>query len=153
MHNWSTFGVRTSHEQTWTHKTHHCSHLGETITFPLIVYSMFGHGTSTQMAFCPWTPMKFPKLGLSQFWEAITLCVDLQSKCGLKQSCSFCQKIYNNMLHATYTQGNRGDSRLLVVRSQIGNLIPSPSFGHNLCLECVMRAQFRHLHCKSFPMI
>jgi len=37
--------------------------------------------------------------------------------------------------HATYMQGNQGDSRLLVVKSQIGNLIPNPSFGHNLCFN------------------
>jgi hypothetical protein len=40
------------------------------------------------------------------------------------------------MWHATCTQGNRGDSWLLVVRSQIGNLTSGPSFGHNLCFKC-----------------
>ncbi len=32
-------------------------------------------------------------------------------------------------------QANKGDSHLLVVGSQIGNLIPNLSFGHNLCLK------------------
>jgi len=36
------------------------------------------------------------------------------------------------MWHTTYTQGNQGDSR---AKSQIGNLTPSPSFGHNLCFK------------------
>jgi len=40
------------------------------------------------------------------------------------------------MLHATFTRGNRGDSWLLVIKSQIGNLTRDPSFGHNLCLKC-----------------
>jgi hypothetical protein len=40
------------------------------------------------------------------------------------------------MWHATCTQGNRGDSWLLVVGSRIGNLTPGPSFGHNLCFKC-----------------
>jgi hypothetical protein len=40
------------------------------------------------------------------------------------------------MLHATYTNGNRVDSWLLVIGSQIVNLTPDPSFGHNLCLKC-----------------
>ncbi len=40
------------------------------------------------------------------------------------------------MLHATCTQGNRGNSQLLVVGSQNVNLTPDPSFGHNLCLKC-----------------
>jgi len=40
------------------------------------------------------------------------------------------------MSHATCTQVNRGNFRLLVVRSQIANLTPGPSFGHNLCFKC-----------------
>ncbi len=40
------------------------------------------------------------------------------------------------MSHATCTQGNQGDSWLLVVGSQIANLTPGPSFGHNLCFKC-----------------
>jgi hypothetical protein len=39
------------------------------------------------------------------------------------------------MWHATCTQLNQGNYRLLVVRSQIGSLTPNPSFGHNLCFE------------------
>jgi hypothetical protein len=42
-------GAQTSHGQT---QTHHDSNLGEATTFPLIVYFVLGHGTSTQMAFC-----------------------------------------------------------------------------------------------------
>jgi len=40
------------------------------------------------------------------------------------------------MSHATYTQGNRIDSQLLVVGSQTTNLTPDPSFGHNWCFKC-----------------
>jgi hypothetical protein len=36
----------------------------------------------------------------------------------------------------TCTQGNRVDSQLLVVGSQIANLTPDLSFGHNLCFRC-----------------
>jgi hypothetical protein len=39
------------------------------------------------------------------------------------------------MWHTTFTQINQGDSRVLVVESQIGNLTPSLSFGHNLCFK------------------
>jgi hypothetical protein len=35
------------------------------------------------------------------------------------------------MWHTTCTQGNQGDSQLLVVKSQIGNLTFDPSFGQN----------------------
>jgi hypothetical protein len=79
---------------------------------------------------------KFPKLGLSQFWGPITLCPNLQLQWDLKQSCSPCWKLFNNMSHATYMQGIRVDSWLLVVESQIANLTPSFSFGHNLCFRC-----------------
>jgi hypothetical protein len=40
------------------------------------------------------------------------------------------------MTQATYTQGNRVDSQLLVVGNQIVNLTPNLSFGHNLCFKC-----------------
>jgi hypothetical protein len=33
-----TFGVRTSHGQPWTHLTHHGPDLGETTTFPHIIF-------------------------------------------------------------------------------------------------------------------
>ncbi len=39
------------------------------------------------------------------------------------------------MCHITYKQGNQGDSQLLMIGSQIGNLIFGPSFSHNLCFK------------------
>jgi hypothetical protein len=39
------------------------------------------------------------------------------------------------MWHATYTQVSQGDSRLLMVGSQIGTLTFDLSFGHNLCFK------------------
>jgi hypothetical protein len=56
VHSWNTFRSRMSHKQTRTHKTHHGPNLGEATTFPLIIYSVFGYGANTQMAFCPRTP-------------------------------------------------------------------------------------------------
>jgi hypothetical protein len=47
------FGAQTSHGQTQIHKTHCGLDLGEATTFPYIVYSVPGHGTNTQMSFCP----------------------------------------------------------------------------------------------------
>jgi hypothetical protein len=79
---------------------------------------------------------KFPKLGLPRVWGPITLCVDLQLKWGLKQSCSPFQELFKGMPHATCTKGNRGDFWLLVVGSQIVNLPPDLSIGHNLCFKC-----------------
>jgi hypothetical protein len=40
------------------------------------------------------------------------------------------------MSHVTCMQGNWFDSWLLGVRSQIANLTPDVSFGHNLCFRC-----------------
>jgi hypothetical protein len=75
---------------------------------------------------------KFPKLGLLQLWKPIFLCADLWLKWSLKQSCSFHRDLFNNMWHTTCTQVNQGNSQLLMVGSQIDNLIPDFSFNHNL---------------------
>ncbi len=53
--NWNTFGARTNHEQTQTHKIDHNPDLGEATTFPFIVLFMPGHKASTQMSFYPGT--------------------------------------------------------------------------------------------------
>jgi hypothetical protein len=79
---------------------------------------------------------KFPKLGFLQFWGLITLRADLRLKWGIKKSCSPCQEISNSMLYATCTQGNWGESQLLVVENQIVKLTTDLSFGHNLCFKC-----------------
>jgi len=39
-----------------THKTHHALELGETTTFPFIVYFLPLHEAHIQMAFCPRSP-------------------------------------------------------------------------------------------------
>jgi hypothetical protein len=139
VHNWNIFGARTSHEQTWIHKTHHDLDLGEATTFSLIVYSVPGHTTNTQMSFfsrdSQVAVLKFPKLGLLRLWRLITLCEDLRLKWGVKQTCSPCWELSNGMWYATFTQGRQGDSWLLVVESQIGNLTPGLSLGHNLCFN------------------
>ncbi len=54
----------------------------------------------------------------------------------MKQSCISCQDLSNGMSHVIYSQVNRVDCRLFMVGSQIGNLTPGPSFGHNLCFRC-----------------
>jgi hypothetical protein len=79
---------------------------------------------------------KFPKLRLLRLWGPIILCANLQLKWGLKNSYSFHGELSNDMWHSTCTRGNHGNFWLLVVWSQITNLIPDPSFGHNLCLKC-----------------
>jgi len=51
MHSWSIFGARFSHGHTQPHMTHHDFDLGETTTFPLIVFSMISSRGCTQMSF------------------------------------------------------------------------------------------------------
>jgi hypothetical protein len=75
---------------------------------PFIVYSTPFHGAHIQMAFCPGTPE----------WE-----FQNRSKS-------------NSMSHVVCTQMNQVDSRLFLIRSQIGSLTPDLSFGHNLCFRC-----------------
>jgi hypothetical protein len=124
------FGARMSHGRLWTHKTHHGLNLGETTTFPLIVYFALLLEAHIQMVFYPGTPI-LPRLEFPRLCGAITLCADLWLEWGLKQSCSPRQELSNGKLHATCTQGNRVDSWLLMVGSQIVNLTPSLSFGPN----------------------
>jgi hypothetical protein len=78
---------------------------------------------------------KFLKLRFLRLWRPITLCVDLQLRWGLKQSCSPHLNLSNGKWHATCTQGNHGYYQLLIVGSQIDNLTLDPSFGHNLCFK------------------
>jgi hypothetical protein len=139
MHNWSTFGAWTNQGHTRTHKIHHIPNLGEATTLPLIVLFFISHRGYIQMSFCPMTPKlgvtKFPKLGLSWLWKLITSYADIRLKWGLKQSCCPRWEIFNNMWHATCTQVNQGDSRLLVGENQIGTLTPNLFLNHNLCFN------------------
>jgi hypothetical protein len=122
MHSWSTFGARANEAQTQTHKTHHGPNLGEATTFPLIVFSMFGHTANIQMSFCPRTPSwnpEIPEIGTPTTLEAHNvLCkppIEVRSKTKLYP----CQTLSNDMWHATCTWVNQSDSWLLVVESQI----------------------------------
>jgi hypothetical protein len=137
MHSWNIFGARTSHEQTQIHKTYHGSNLGKAPPSPLKYSLSLAMGSAPKCHFVPRIP-KFPKLGLLQLWRPITLCVDFRLKWGLKQSCNPCRNFSNGMWHITCTQGNQGNSCLLVVENQIGNLTPDPFFGHNLFFKCQM---------------
>jgi hypothetical protein len=96
-------------------------------------------GPTSKWHFVPRLPngsFEIPKVGSPVSLGPIILSIDLWLRWGLKQSCSPRQEIFNGMSHATYTQGNRGDSWLLMVGSQIDNLTTNPFFGHNLCFKC-----------------
>jgi hypothetical protein len=145
MHSWSTLGTKTSHGRPWTHKTHHGPDSEEATTFPHIVYCAPLHGTLIQMTFCP--GMGVPKslrLELLQLCKTITSCADLWLGWGLKQSCSPCRELSNDVLHATWTQGNWVDSWLSVVESQISSLTLGLSFDYHLC--------FRHTNGSCKPI-
>jgi len=74
-------------------------------------------------------------LGLPRFWSPITLCADLWLRWDLKQIYSPLWELSNGMWQTTCMKENQGNSRRLMVRSQIDNLTRSPSFGHNLCFK------------------
>jgi len=118
--------------------------LGGATIFPLIVYSVASHGAHIQMVFLSresrvgvssGSPEIVP-IGTPATLEPHNLHTNLESRCNLKQSCSFCQELSNGMSHALYSHVNRVNSRLFLVGSQTGSLTPSPSFGHNLCFKC-----------------
>ncbi len=77
MHSLNIFGARTSHGQTWIHKTHHGLNLEEATTFFLIVYFVLGHGTNTQMSFCLGSP-EIPKIGTPATLEPYNIVCKLQ---------------------------------------------------------------------------
>ncbi len=82
----------------------------------------------------PLLPSRNPKI--FKVRTPTTLFVDLWLRCSLKKICNLCWELSNSMSYATRTQGNWGNSQLLVVGSQIANLTPDPSFGRNLCFKC-----------------
>jgi hypothetical protein len=135
----NTFGARVSHEHTQIQKTHHSPDLGEATTFPLIILFVISHKGYIQMSFCLRTPKlgvsKLPRLGLLTFWKAIISCANLWLRWELKQNYSPHHNLSNDMWHPTYMHVFQGDSRLLVVGSQIANLTPNISFSHNLYLK------------------
>jgi hypothetical protein len=136
---WSTFGARTRQRQhghtrltmaqTWG--GHHLPPYSILCTFP---WGPHPNG------FLSWDSQvgvpKLPKLGLPQLWSPIILRANLGSRCSLKQSCSSHWELSNGMSHALFSWANWVDSWLFLVGSQIGNLTPDPSFGHNLCFKC-----------------
>jgi hypothetical protein len=133
MRDWNTFNARTNHMHTKIHKIYHGSDLGEATTFLLMVFFVPSHRACTQMSFCLGTPkLGVPKLRFLQFWEPFIFGPNPRLRWGLKQSCNPCQNIFNNMWQTTCAQVNQGDSPLLIVRSQIDNLIFNLSFNHNL---------------------
>jgi hypothetical protein len=113
--------------------------LGEATTFPVILFFVLLHEAHPNGILSRDSQVgvpEFRQLGPLQHWGPITLRVDLWLQWGLKQSCSPRWELFNDMSHATYTRGDRVNSRLLVVGSQTVNLIFDLSFGHNLCFRC-----------------
>jgi hypothetical protein len=140
------FGVGTSHERPRTHLTHHGPGSGEATTLLPIVYSVACRGDYTRMALFPGTPKlesrnppKCPSFRLLGLWTVIAPRLDLRLGRGLNQSCSPRRDLFNDVLHSSIGHRGRVNSRLLVVGSQIGNLIPDPSFAHNLGCRCPNR--------------
>jgi hypothetical protein len=80
---------------------------------------------------------KLSRFALPGLWTSITSCPNLRLGWGLKQSCSSLWELSNAMLHSSCRRLIWVDSWFLVIRSQIANLIPCPSFAHNLSCRCL----------------
>jgi hypothetical protein len=120
--------------------THHGSDSGSATTILPIVVSVPFRRTCIRMALFPGTPKVESRnclgFGLPGLWDIIASRPDLRLGRGLNQTCSPIQELSNAMSHSPIARRERVDSRLLVVRSQIANLTPGPSFAHNLGCRC-----------------
>ncbi len=77
------FGARTSHGQTQICKIHHNPDLGKPPPSPLQYILCLATRPTPKCHLVPRLQvrvLKFPKLGLLQFWGPITLCADLRLK-------------------------------------------------------------------------
>jgi hypothetical protein len=137
----NTLDVRTSHEQPWTHLTHHGPNSKEATTFPHIIFSTLLHRAHAQMALCLGTPKveswNCPVFRLPGLWAFITSHSNLRLGWGLKRTCSSLWELSNGVSHSTCTHRDRVDSRLLVARNQTASLTSGPSFNYNLCWKCL----------------
>jgi hypothetical protein len=130
----------THHGRPWTHMTHHGLDLGEATTFPHIVLCVTPRHLHPNDIFSRDSQggvRKLSRFGHPGLWKFITPCLDLWFGWSLKQTCSSPKELSKNVSHSTCTHRGQVDSQLLVVQSQIGNLIPDPSFVHNLCYRCL----------------
>jgi hypothetical protein len=99
---------------TLDHETHHAPDSGEATTFPHIVFSASHRGGYIRMAHFVGSP-------------------EMESQnCPGLESWDFGRP----QLLAPNSDREEVNSRLLVVGSQIANLIPGPSFAHNLGCRC-----------------
>jgi hypothetical protein len=129
-----------SHEQFWTHKTHHGPDSGEANTFPPYIIICVSMRHLHPNGFLSWDSQggvpKLSSFGLLGFCEVIILCSNFGLGWGLKQTCNFPWELSNDVSHSTCTHRGRVDSWVLVVGSQIASLTPDPSFYHNVCSKC-----------------
>jgi hypothetical protein len=120
--------------------THHGPDSGGVTTILPIVFSALLRRAHTQVVVCPGTPKVESRnclgFGLPGLWDILVSRPDLRSGRGLNQTCSPLRELSNAELHSLSARRERVDSRLLVVRSQIANLTPGPSFAHNLGCRC-----------------
>ncbi len=79
---------------------------------------------------------KLSRVEVPGLWTLIISHPKLGSGRGLNQSCSSPRDLSNAMSHSFRRCWEEVDSRLFMVRSQIGSLTPDPSFAHNLGYRC-----------------
>ncbi len=75
---------------------------------------------------------KLFRVGVSGLWTVVAPRPKLGSGRAINQSYNSHLELSNAMLHSSRRHREEADSRLLVVRSQTGNLTPGLSFAHNL---------------------
>jgi hypothetical protein len=140
VHSWSTFGAKTSHEQLGLTRFTMTQTWVKPPPSPLKYILCLSMRPTSKWHFVLGLLNRnpeIPRVGTPMTLGAHNFVCRPWIEMRFKESCSPYQQISNNVLHATCMQGNRVDSQLLVVESQIANLTPGLSFGHNLCFRCL----------------
>jgi len=156
VHSWSTFGAKTSHGQTRTHKIHHSADLGETTTFPLIVCYMLATGLAPKCHFVLGLPTRNFEIPID---ETPTTLGDHNFACKPSIETRFEAKLYPSsrsfQWYVTCHLRTKKLGRFLTFNGGESNcqFDSRPFFWHKLVFQIskwVMRAHFRHLRSKNF---
>jgi hypothetical protein len=140
VHSLSTFGARTNHGQLKHIRLTTAQTWGKPSPSPLYYTLQLSMGATSKWLFVPRLPSgspNIPIIGTPTTLRAYNFLCMPPIAMKSKQSYISCWELSNGMLHIACMPKNLVDSWHLMVGTQIANLTPDLSFGHNLCFRCL----------------